>query len=95
MDDHHVCRCPLGHQLLIAGIVVGWTLLGALWGIPRAAKALTHSSTWFWLSMGLSLTPGIALVKDVTRWRCQPVQRPGLRPVDYAVLGLWLLSKEK
>ena len=91
MDEHHVCRWPLWHRVVVCGSVVIWILGGALSGIPLLAQALTHSSTWFFGSMLLALMPGTVFVQILTRWRCQPVPRAGLRPLDYAALALPLL----
>jgi hypothetical protein len=90
----HQCNHPLRHRLVLAGVMIGGTLLAAN-AVPRLVYALTGSGPLAFLSLPGSLMLGWLLM-TVLRGRCQPVRhdrrRQALRGL---LLTAWALRESK
>ncbi len=95
MPEHHVCRWPIGHRLLICGIVAVWMVF-AWAGLPLLVHRVKPGPAWFFGTMFLGLTTGTVMVQYCARWRCQPWPRQRvLRARDYALLAALLLRDHR
>jgi hypothetical protein len=92
--DHHTCRHPFRHRLLIGAVVLAWLVF-----VPRlggmAVWKLSGDPVLGLLSIGLSLLVGTAFVKALVDWRCQPPQktRRGLSPLAHLTIAALLLRR--